>query len=131
MANRSNQFPKSERLKQQRQFAALRKSSHRSNQFPLLAFWNIVESESEAKIKVAFGAPKKHYAHASQRNLIKRRLRESYRTQKHSLIQLLDTKGLTMHLSVIVLKSDNTSYDLLRAKMVLLLQDIAAEVGHD
>ncbi len=131
MAHRSNQFSRAERLKRQRHFVALRKSSIRSHQFPLLAFWNIVESESEVKIKVAFGAPKKHYTHAVQRNLIKRRLRESYRIQKHSLTQLFDTKGLSLHLYVIVLKCDNTSYDLLRAKMMLLLQDIAAQIGHD
>jgi len=49
-----------------------------------------------APARMAVSVPKKHFKRAVKRNLIKRRIRESYRKQKHTLYEFLEKEKLNI-----------------------------------
>ncbi|MEO8760628.1 MAG: ribonuclease P protein component, partial [Bacteroidia bacterium] len=51
-----------------------------------------VEKNEQPSCRVVFSVPKRSFKKAVDRNLIKRRMREIYRTNKHLLYQHLETK---------------------------------------
>lgn len=119
-------FPAEERLKHKKLFESLFTAGNRAFKFPVLAMWKEVELPTDAWVQVGFVAPKKHYKKAVDRNRIKRWLREAYRTQKHDLEAELKANGKQVAILFIIMKSDNISYEAIRPKILLLLQ----EIGH-
>lgn len=49
-----------------------------------------------APAQVAVSVPKKGFRHATDRNLLKRRIRESYRRRKHILYHFLQEEGINI-----------------------------------
>lgn len=126
-----NTFSRTERLKQKRLFDQLFSNANKQLRHPVLAIWKEVELPANVPAQVGFSVPKKHYKRAVQRNHVKRRLREAYRLQKHSLHRLLLNDQRQVAILFVTLKTDNTSYEHLQQKMVLLLQDIEAKLRSD
>jgi ribonuclease P protein component len=71
------------------------------NAQPFRLLWLEHESPAEYPVQVAFAVPKKMFHKAVSRNLIKRRMRESYRKNKSLLYHPLNEKN--MHCSLIIL----------------------------
>lgn len=117
-------FPKSEHLKHKKLFDQLFRHGQRAFQYPVMAVWVETKLPTNGPIQVGFSAPKKHYKKAVTRNSIKRLMRESYRLQKHSLYEYLQAHGKQMALLLVTVKTDNTSYEALQPKILLLLQEI-------
>ncbi len=65
---------------------------------------------AEPGVSVLFSVPKKIYKRAWKRNLIKRRMRESYRTRKHDLVAAALAAG--QHLDIALLCSPTTEKGL-------------------
>jgi len=124
-----NTFPKTESLKHKRLFDSLFKGGKRAFQHPLMLVWKECELPSETPLQIGFSVPKKHFKRAADRNLVKRRLRESYRLQKHDLHLALNKKGKQIAVLIVVVKADNTSYEVLRDKMMLLLRSVEAKIN--
>lgn len=119
-----NAFPNSEHLKQKHLFDELFSSGIRSFKHPVMVLWKETELPTAKPIQVGFSVPKKHFKKAIQRNRIKRRLREAYRTQKAPLSQHLEKSGRQLAVLFVVVKPDNISYEELQPKILLLLQGI-------
>ncbi len=66
---------------------------------------------SKYNIKVLIKIPKKKIKNATERNLIKRRIREAFRTNKHLLT---NTTGKTILIQIEYLLIKNTSYYVLQ-----------------
>lgn len=124
-----NRFPRTESLKQKRLFDSLFEGGKRSFQHPLMLVWKEVSLPENVPAQVGFSVPKKHFKKAVDRNLIKRRLREAYRQQKHDLHKALLLNDKRIALIIVVVKADNTSYEALRHKMMLLLRSVEAKIN--
>ncbi len=124
-----NRFPRTESLKQKRLFDPLFKGGKRSFQHPLMLIWKEIELPENVSVQIGFLVPKKHFKRAVDRNLIKRRLREAYRLQKHDLHKALLSKDKQIAMLVVVVNTDNTSYEATRDKMMLLLRSVEAKIN--
>ena len=78
----------------------------------LKVIWKTSESDLQTT-KAAFSAPKKIFKLAVTRNLIKRRMREAYRNNKHILYNHLSEKNISVSLFFILKDKDAPSYNVI------------------
>ena len=93
-------FKKQERLTGKKNFEKLLVKGQRFHVFPFTVYWQCVTNQ-EQPVKIAFSVPKRKFKKATERNLIKRRIRESYRTNKHELNAFLESQNLQLHVLVV------------------------------
>lgn len=97
---------KAERLNHQRDFDQLFAQGNilyaKGIRFVYLLIPNTADKPL-ASVKVAFVVPKRNIRKAVQRNLAKRRMRESFRLRKHQFLQLLEPHHLRLALAIICL----------------------------
>lgn len=75
-------YTRAERLKSRKRIEALFQSGKTFNAFPLKVFY---QWEGDSVALIGFGAPKRNFKRAVDRNRIKRLLREAWRLQKGPL----------------------------------------------
>ena len=56
--------------------------------------------KGDVPARCLISAPKKRFKHATDRNRIKRQIREAYRTNKHEMYRLLEEKDYQLHLAI-------------------------------
>ncbi|MEQ8546764.1 MAG: ribonuclease P protein component [Cyclobacteriaceae bacterium] len=76
-------FPKNERLSGKKEIEELFKNGSSFYLHPFI--FRYLQADKEQNHKVLFSVPKKKFKRAVDRNLVKRRLREAYRLNKHHL----------------------------------------------
>ena len=59
------------------------------------------EVGESGRVEVLFSVPKKFHKRANKRNLLKRRMREAYRLNRREIVELLESKGLSLDLALI------------------------------
>ncbi|MDP2385235.1 MAG: ribonuclease P protein component [Bacteroidota bacterium] len=82
-------FSKSERLSSKKDISLLYTTGQSKPFYPLKVFWREHVFESEYPIRVLITVPKRSFKKAVDRNLLKRRIREVYRLNKHPLYSSL------------------------------------------
>jgi ribonuclease P protein component len=102
-------FHRSERLKSEKTINNLFKGGQSFSCYPLRLVWSesIVEppmaenpipsSEPFFPVQFSLSVPKRAFKRAHDRNLLRRRVRESYRLQKHNLYDLLKKTAFEAH----------------------------------
>lgn len=82
-------------------------------------------------VRVMFVVPKRFYKHAVDRNRYKRLLREAYRLQQNSLIDVLKKNNLRIDMAIIVINNDfNLSYANIFPKMTKVINKIIENINH-
>ena len=82
---RLHTFKKHERLSKKKFIDELFKSGTTFFDFPFKIFYLVHSHDDVSPVQVLFSVPKRLYKKAVKRNLIKRRIREAYRQNKHIL----------------------------------------------
>ena len=74
--------------------------------------------------QVAFSVPKRGFRHAVSRNLLKRRMREAYRKNKHLLYQSLAEKESTMAMIIVYRQNTIADYTAIEAATIDLVKKL-------
>jgi len=125
-----NTFKKAERLKSSIEIGSLLSEGHFFTAYPFKIFWKTVPGPAGSfPAKTAFLVPKKKFKRAVDRNLIKRRLRESYRTNKNHLYLLLTENNIGLKFVFIYMPNEIYSYDKILKGMQESLSNMISKVN--
>ena len=118
-----NTLPKKERLNSKIKIEKLFKSKNSFIQNEFKVYWDVLPSE-DTNISVLISVPKKNVHLATNRNKIKRIIRECYRINKNILIE--NKQDLTI--AIVYLSSEIPEFRLLEEKIKLVLQRLNQEL---
>ena len=112
-------FSKNEKLKSKKLIEQLFVEGKSINHFPLKLIYLKTVFEDSSTIKTGVIAPKKNFKKATDRNRIKRLLREAYRLNKPLLFNNIEGSFAFM---ILYLGKEMPNYKLVEEKMKVLLQ---------
>ena len=120
-------FSKKERLKNKIEIESLFSEGNRFFEYPFNVIWKL-DSNSDSNLKMAVSVPKKKIPNATDRNKIKRLVREAFRKNKTIVQQPLEAKDVKLHLMLIYSQSNIMSMSEIEDKISVTLQRLADEV---
>lgn len=113
-------FPKSERLHSRK---SIKELFDKSSSFFLYPFKvNFLVSETAGTDQVLISVSKRKLRKATDRNWVKRRIREAYRLNKHLLA---GKAGSHKHIGLIYVSSDLIAYDDMCKKIAIILKKLS------
>jgi ribonuclease P protein component len=125
-------YPKNEKLKSKITIDLLFSKGKSVSKYPLRLVY--VESDygipeaSDQKLKMGVSVSKKYFKHAVDRNYFKRVLRETYRLNKHLLIDSLDKPYTFMFFYQ---TKDRLSYEEINTKTIQLFEKFALQMKNE
>ncbi|MBR5594197.1 MAG: ribonuclease P protein component [Bacteroidaceae bacterium] len=120
-----NTFPLKEHLKSKKVIEQVYANGVSVTSYPLRAiFIEQPQTEQEPTAAILINVSKKRFRHAVDRNLVKRRIREAYRTSKHTLIDTLQSQGKKIAVAIIYIDNKHNSTAFIKKKMTKLLEGI-------
>lgn len=127
---RRNTFPLKEHLKSKSIIERVYAEGSSATAFPLRAVFLEPDSDiHEPTATILVSVAKRRFRHAVDRNLMKRRIREAYRTSKHGFIEALQNNGKKMAVAIIYIDTKESSTEFLKRKMEKLLNTILSKAG--
>lgn len=125
-------YPKDEKLKSKITIDLLFSKGKSVSKYPLRLVF--VESDygipeaSEQKLKMGVSVSKKYFKHAVDRNYFKRVLRETYRLNKHLLVNHLDKPYAMMFFYQ---TKDRLSYEEINTKTIQLFEKFVSQLKNE
>lgn len=119
-----NSFPSSERVKSRITVGRLFGDCDSGFVFPL-KYKLIIEESTSPCVEVLFSVPKRFLKRANRRNLLKRRMRESYRLSKSSLQSLATERGRAVRIALIYISKEELPYKTINNAITRILAEIA------
>ncbi|MBO5787633.1 MAG: ribonuclease P protein component [Bacteroidaceae bacterium] len=120
-----NTFPLKEHLKSKKVIERLYAEGTSVTAYPLRAvFIEQTIEEQDVTAAILISVAKKRFRHAVDRNLVKRRIREAYRTSKHPFIEALESNGKRMAVAILYIDTRHNSTAFIKRKMEKLLDSI-------
>jgi len=120
-------FNKKERLKNKRQIESLFSEGERFFEYPFNVIWQL-DPNSNSSLKMAVSVPKKKLPKATDRNKIKRLVRESFRKNKSIVLQPLEAKTIKLNLMLVYSQSNIMSMTEIEDKISVTLQRLAEQI---
>ena len=120
-------FSKKERLKNKIEIESLFSEGNRFFEYPFNVIWKL-DSNSDSSLKMAVSVPKKKIPNATDRNKIKRLVREAFRKNKIIIQQPLEAKNVKLHLMLVYSQSSIISMSEIEDKISVTLQRLAEQI---
>ncbi len=117
-------FPAIERLKQLNLFKLLLENGRASNLSPLRMTVYKIPFNGESNLQVAFSVPKRKFKRAVDRNLLKRRMRESYRLNCHDVREGIKNSDFTLLILFTYLNHEFKDYQTIESAMIRHLKSV-------
>ncbi len=116
---RSFTFSKQERLVGRKLVADLFEKGKGHFYFPFKLYWSYQPSEEGFSVKMLVTVPKSYSKKAVKRNLVRRRIKEAYRLNKHLLTESEVFKPLNIgvHLALIYVAKEPLEFLLIEKKL--------------
>jgi len=77
---------------------------------------------------MAVSVPKRLFKNAVDRNLLKRRIKESYRLSKHEMYDFLKEKNLKLYLLIQYTQEDMKDYGVIKSSMFTAFEKLRQEI---
>ena len=122
------EFPKNQKLCNEKSIERLFKNGKSLSEKPFRIIYSIDYNNEDVFLKALIVVPKKRVRLASDRNVIKRRVKEAYRLQKSELEKYLKSKNHQLNLAIIYQKHEILDYKLIEEKIKLLLSRLKEEL---
>ena len=119
-------YPKNERLKSKTTIGLLFSEGKSVSKYPLRLVYRLEEANQEEKIKIGVSVSKKYFKKAVDRNYFKRVLRETYRLNKHLLLENLEQSYCIMFFYQ---TKDRLSYQEINTKTVQLFEKFLQQIN--
>ena len=119
-------YPKKERLKSKTTIGLLFSEGKSVSKYPLRLVYRQAEVDATEKIKMGVSVSKKYFKRAVDRNYFKRVLRETYRLNKHLL---LDNVQEPYSLMFFYQTKDKLSYEEINTKTIQLFEKFLLQVN--
>jgi len=120
-------FNKKERLKNKRQIESLFSEGERFFEYPFNVIWQL-DPNLNSSLKMGVSVPKKKLPKATDRNKIKRLVRESFRKNKSIVLQPLEAKTIKLNLMLVYSQSNIMSMTEIEDKISVTLQRLAEQI---
>ena len=121
----NNTYPKSEKLKSKTTIDLLFSEGKSVSKYPLRLVYVPIDLEKEEQIKMGVSVSKKYFKKAVDRNYFKRVLRETYRLNKHLL---LENSEKMYGFMFFYQTKDRLSYQEINEKTILLFQKFVTSI---
>lgn len=126
MNKKSFTFRKEERLKSRKAIEQLFKRGQSFGQFPLRVVWMELDYPSgESPVRFALTVPKKKFKRASDRNRIRRLIRETYRLEKTAFYNSLPADLQQLGMMIIYTGREMPEHETVRTAMNQLLHRLS------
>jgi ribonuclease P protein component len=126
MPHKGHSFTKNERLCSLKLIEELFKSGNVFFQYPFRIIWNEAESTLPCQSQLVIAVPKRNFKRAVDRNLVKRLIREGFRTQKDILNAPLSEKGLKIIFMIQYTGKEIAKFNKISDSMAIALKKLAA-----
>ncbi|HLA54715.1 MAG TPA: ribonuclease P protein component [Flavobacterium sp.] len=121
-------YPKNEKLKSRNTIDLLFTEGKSVAKYPLRLAYIPDNQGEDSKIKMGVSVSKKYFKKAVDRNYFKRVLRETYRLNKHLLLDNLDKPYAFM---LLYQTKDRLDYQEINAKTIQLFEKFAAQLANE
>ncbi len=121
-------FDKSERLCSTKIISALFENGNLFYTPLFKVVWDFNPACDQAHAQVMFSVPKRGFRHAVTRNLIKRRLRESYRRNKKILYEYLSSENIQVALVIIIKGNSVPDYKVVDKSVTEIINKLIAQI---
>lgn len=121
-------LPKEERLCSRKTLGELFISGESFLAYPLKVVFIKGNSSEDIQNQAAFAVSKRNFKRAVKRNLIKRRMREAYRLNKHILYGDLEAKNLQISAMFIYVGKEILDYSIIEKSMISAFKKIQAKL---
>ncbi len=112
-------YPKNEKLKSKTAIDLLFSEGKSVSKYPLRLVFIPIDLQNNEKIKMGVSVSKKYFKHAVDRNYFKRVLRETYRLNKHLLIDNMEQPYAIMFFYQ---TKDRLKYDEIHEKTIQIFK---------
>lgn len=121
-------FCKQERLASQKAIQELFANGNSFTVFPFRVLWKEVPLKTDYPTQLAIAIPKKKFRKATDRNHLKRLVREAYRKNKSIHYEPLQSSQKQLALLLIYLPREAWKYGDIEQKIILTLQRLVKEI---
>jgi ribonuclease P protein component len=117
-------FNKSEILRSKKQIDELFERGKPSLAHPVKMIYMTVDTQQPFPAQALFVVPKRAFKKAHDRNRLRRRMKESYRLQKHLLYEALNASNKRLALAFIYVSGKEEGFEVISEKIGKLLEKL-------